>query len=263
MSCRSSRAFTLIELLVVIVIVSVLAGLLLPLFSSIQEKGRETKCASNLHVLGAGFLLFAGEHDNQLPGSFDTRSNGVNNPDLAYQGSWLSGSNGASSETTNVPRNGTVYPYVGSNDAVYRCPSLHTAAKVGSGKDSNGYFDYAYFCRLAGARLQNIPARARMNANLYPMPMLIEEDPAAYLNSSIKPIEGTFNSEDQAAQTHRQGCNFVSIDGSVHRLEVPKNTPVLAQDWEAVISSTAYLNLGKPAVATYGQWLDGGLVAGQ
>ncbi|HOC32320.1 MAG TPA: type II secretion system protein, partial [Armatimonadota bacterium] len=46
MKPRQLRAFTLIELLVVISIISVLAGMLFPVFAGAQERGRQTQCIS-------------------------------------------------------------------------------------------------------------------------------------------------------------------------------------------------------------------------
>ncbi len=45
---RRSRGFTLIELLVVIAIIAVLAAILMPVISSVQEKSRQARCSANL-----------------------------------------------------------------------------------------------------------------------------------------------------------------------------------------------------------------------
>jgi prepilin-type N-terminal cleavage/methylation domain-containing protein len=47
MKNRIQQGFTLIELLVVITIIAILAGLALPTFTKIQEKGNMTKAISN------------------------------------------------------------------------------------------------------------------------------------------------------------------------------------------------------------------------
>jgi prepilin-type N-terminal cleavage/methylation domain-containing protein len=54
-------AFTLIELLVVITIIAILAGVALPVFSSVQEKGRITQDLSNLRQLGIATRTYLNE----------------------------------------------------------------------------------------------------------------------------------------------------------------------------------------------------------
>jgi prepilin-type N-terminal cleavage/methylation domain-containing protein len=60
-------AFTLIELIVVIAIVCVLAGLLLPVLSSVQSKGYQTATLSNMKQMGAALMSYAGDNNMQLP----------------------------------------------------------------------------------------------------------------------------------------------------------------------------------------------------
>jgi prepilin-type N-terminal cleavage/methylation domain-containing protein/prepilin-type processing-associated H-X9-DG protein len=66
---RSQRhdGFTLIELLVVIAIIGILAGIAMPIYSSVQESGRSTRCASNLRQIGAALDLYCNDNNNNFP----------------------------------------------------------------------------------------------------------------------------------------------------------------------------------------------------
>jgi len=64
----SPRAgFTLIELLVVISIIAILAGIALPAFTQVIEKGNQTKALSNAKQIYMGLKLFAGDFDGEFP----------------------------------------------------------------------------------------------------------------------------------------------------------------------------------------------------
>ena len=60
------RGFTLIELLVAIAIISILTGLILPVFSRIRESARRTSCQNNLKQCGLVFKMYAGENSQGI-----------------------------------------------------------------------------------------------------------------------------------------------------------------------------------------------------
>ena len=68
-----SSAFTLIELLVVIAIIAILASIALPVFSSVQERGKQTKDLSNGKQIALALKQFAtdnnGTFPNKVPGA--------------------------------------------------------------------------------------------------------------------------------------------------------------------------------------------------
>ncbi len=65
------RAFTLTELLVVMAVLAILAGLIMPALMSAMEAARRTKCASRLHQVGIGFLLYLNDSGQVYPWAED------------------------------------------------------------------------------------------------------------------------------------------------------------------------------------------------
>jgi prepilin-type N-terminal cleavage/methylation domain-containing protein/prepilin-type processing-associated H-X9-DG protein len=59
--------FTLVELLVVMAIIGILLGLLFPAVQAARQSADATRCANNLHQIGIGLTLFAGNHGGKFP----------------------------------------------------------------------------------------------------------------------------------------------------------------------------------------------------
>ncbi|MFP3902680.1 MAG: type II secretion system protein [Armatimonadota bacterium] len=64
---QQKAGFTLIELLVVIAIISILASMLMPVFSRAREKGRQTACLSNVKQLLLAVQMYAQDYDEFMP----------------------------------------------------------------------------------------------------------------------------------------------------------------------------------------------------
>ncbi|MDB6146594.1 MAG: hypothetical protein JWO45_258 [Spartobacteria bacterium] len=67
MTKKNIAGFTLIELLVVIAIIAVLASIALPVFSSVQERGAQTKDLSNAKQIALACKLYASDNDGKFP----------------------------------------------------------------------------------------------------------------------------------------------------------------------------------------------------
>ncbi|HEX2951612.1 MAG TPA: prepilin-type N-terminal cleavage/methylation domain-containing protein [Armatimonadota bacterium] len=63
----NKQGFTLIELLVVIAIISMLASIIMPVFSKAREKGREAACTSNQRQFSMATGIWAQDNNEKIP----------------------------------------------------------------------------------------------------------------------------------------------------------------------------------------------------
>ncbi|AHF94762.1 hypothetical protein OPIT5_26030 [Opitutaceae bacterium TAV5] len=61
--------FTLVELLVVIAIIGILAGITIPVVTSVRIAAKRTQCTANLRAIGQGFSLFLQDNKDRYPGN--------------------------------------------------------------------------------------------------------------------------------------------------------------------------------------------------
>lgn len=78
MKTRIQQGFTLIELLVVITIIAILAGMALPAFTKIQERGYITKGINNAKQVATFLKIYAADNNGSYPDTVVTTANTAN-----------------------------------------------------------------------------------------------------------------------------------------------------------------------------------------
>lgn len=107
------RGFTLIELLVVIAIIAILAAILFPAFATAKEKGRMTRCVSNLRNLGNAFRAYSDDNGGKMPSAHPAWCPGA--PD------WC-GTNDTGNPNVDLIH-GAIWKYTGKNKGIFICPT--------------------------------------------------------------------------------------------------------------------------------------------
>jgi prepilin-type N-terminal cleavage/methylation domain-containing protein/prepilin-type processing-associated H-X9-DG protein len=130
-------AFTLIELLVVIAIIAILAAMLLPALAKSKSKAQGISCINNLKQLQLGWLMYAMDSREYLPGD-DWQVETAHTPNA---GNWITGwlSPQHDSEQNNTDNTNTVFlldptysqvgPYVKAA-GVYKCVADQSVALI-------------------------------------------------------------------------------------------------------------------------------------
>ncbi len=220
---RARGAFTLIELLVVIAIIAILASLLLPALSKAKSKGQQTVCLGNLKQLQLCWIMYAGDHqENLVP----------NDPNVGPGSrSWILGymqDNHRDSTNANLIAQGTLYPY---NDsvAIYRCPADLGRSTIG-GRRYLRVRSFAMNCYMNGQDVGLIYGGYQGYTVNHKTGDINKPGPSSAFvfldehENSIDDGHFGFNPEGDMwmnlpAMWHNNGCNFAFADGHANALK--------------------------------------------
>ncbi len=204
---RVRGGFSLIELLVVIAIIAILAALLLPIFASVKEIGRQMACNNDMRQLDTGFQEYLSDWNYVYPGGGPLHRSDTSggNPD----GEWVISRrpNAQAAQNTMDIMNGGLWKYIRTLDT-YKCPSdphansrpdpEHPQWQFGLSYSMNSALDYAV------ANQVRFPTKTVM--------LVCEGEGAGRAAIS----DGYFGyGIDFPADVHNGGCNLAFCDSHV------------------------------------------------
>ncbi len=217
------KNFTLLELLIVVAIIAILLSLLLPSLGRAKEAAKFAVCRSN-QSQHFKLLLTASKTNNDRIPRIDNTGNSRNpSTDLSLlKHDWY----GAKKSNFTMV-NPTMGMFTESFEFL-RCPSLPKGVK-GSGKGSNGTYDYSLTAAFSVAFVSTIETHTRWGTNWNSgrsvmTPVIMDEDPVNGINQQNG--EAGFCQTDKLDIRHvtnaRKG-SYAGIDGSVFTYIDPKS----------------------------------------
>jgi prepilin-type N-terminal cleavage/methylation domain-containing protein/prepilin-type processing-associated H-X9-DG protein len=240
------KAFTLVELLTVIAIIALLISILLPALNKARLQARADLCMSNERQIALGFLFYAQEWHDCLPGGTnDYIKYGPGQPtyDNSTPLDWL-GTLPTGSDTVHVPYVGTIFEYVARNEKAYKCPmdSLDKRSYHPPQWADKPLYSYTSPMILTGAPLTLLKATRWPASFVYWNPdtywlraaefslpwMIVEEDEAWYLAFVT---DSGWSNNDVITDRHSGRGNIAYTDGSVSPRKFQRK-PLLTDAWK-------------------------------
>lgn len=242
--------FTVPEILAVVAVITIIISILLPAMGKGREVARDAICKSNQRQVGLGFINFAAENKQRMPGVYAPPYSATE----PHMRSWM-----GNEAWGGVAYEGAIVQYIGSREMarkMYRCPSLATGI-LGSGIGSNGMFDYTGLLVFTGARRINVPTSSTWTdpqggaVKSAPTPLVVEEDPANYVN--LWAIDPGHSNVDRVGTWHNGGGNYVAFDGHSERIKPSGPLGPTTWEWQAKAPSGATVPLTSHA-SGFGGW---------
>ena len=213
------RAFTLVELLVVVAVIAILAALLLPVLSAVQERARQTSCLNNLRQLQAGWCLYVSENNDSLP--LNACQVSIYSPVWSTTNSWVAGDVTVSADLSLI-RMGTIYPYVNSTE-IYHCPSDRS---VVDGTNTprirsysmdwylNGETDPQYISMYPASYFVGLVTKGKSILNPSKVFVFLDESQWTINDGDFGVYRAPIQQwEDVPSDRHSQGANLTFADG--------------------------------------------------
>jgi prepilin-type processing-associated H-X9-DG protein/prepilin-type N-terminal cleavage/methylation domain-containing protein len=202
---KSRLGFTLIELLVIIAILAILAALLFPAITSMQQRAATTQCVNNLRQIGQGLFLYAGDNNGNLPAANDTNQTYQN----ARFGYAIWTYVGYAMSNFSFPNN-DLQGSVGTDHNIFHCPIIKSGkAKILPGATTNPSL-FSYGLNYNPVSNNTLPIPLARISNRQATAMILEQSYG---------IAGNWEFFKGGFIPHNNGCNVLFYDGHVDYLK--------------------------------------------